>query len=92
MSIEVAGVLLTPLGKAAAGTEIRVIAQTSLGATLKGLEGIEITGEDGGYSFELVNGSHTIEINFSKEYRLVGEVTITDATPSPTTLAALLSM
>ena len=92
MTIQVTDILRDPIGMVSAGTEIRVTALTSEGSTLRSLIGMVVTGDDGAYSFELVNGRHSIEVNFSKEYHLVGEVTITSSTPSPTTLAALLNM
>lgn len=91
MTIQVSDILRDPLGNISANTTIRVIAQDTLGSTLKCLEGKVVTGADGRYSFSLVNGTHTLEINFSETYHLVGVVEVTSATPSPTTLPALLN-
>lgn len=91
MAIVVTGILLDPVGRVSAGTEIRVTAKSNEGATLKSLEGLVITEQDGSYNFNLVNGVHLIEINFSKEYHLVGEVLVAATVPSPITLPALLS-
>lgn len=91
MTITVAGTLLNPIGQVSAGTEIKVTAKQTIGATLKDLQGKVVTGENGAYSFELVEGTHLIEISFSNEYLLAGEVVINGSTPSPLTLPALLN-
>lgn len=91
MAITVTGILLNPIGQAAAGVEIKVTAKLTSGATIKELQGIVTTQENGGYSFELVEGTHSILINFNNEYLEAGLVTVNGATPSPITLPALLA-
>lgn len=92
MAIQVTGVLKTPLDTVSSRTVIRVISQANGDGTLTTLPGRVVTGTDGTYNFQLVNGKHRIEVNFSKKYNLVGTVTITDATTSPLTLPALLNL
>lgn len=86
------GILRNPLGAISANTTIRVTALENEGDTLLSLEASVVTGEDGSYSFELVKGKHSIEVNFAKKYYLVGTVEITDDTPSNITLPELLDV
>lgn len=92
MTIQVSGVLKDPSNNVSSGTRIRVSALENEGDTLLSLDASVVTGSDGSYSFELVNGKHSIEVNFAKKYFLVGTVTITDDTPSNITLPALLDL
>lgn len=92
MTIQVTGTLKNPMDLVSAATTIRVIPTVNEGETLMTIPASIITSADGSYSFNLVDGTHTIEVNFSDQYRLVGTVIITGATPTPLTLPALLNL
>lgn len=90
MTIQVSGVLRTPLNQISVGTRIRVVSSTNTGSTLECLQGEVVTGSDGSYSFELVNGNHSIEVNIGDEYKMVGSVEISGSSVD-TDLITLLS-
>ncbi len=92
MTIQVTGILKNPMDMISNNTTIRVIPTVNEGETLMTIPASIITGSDGSYDFQLVEGVHTIEVNFSKKYNLVGTVTITSATTTPLTLPALLNL
>ncbi len=92
MAIQVTGTLKNPMGVLSDKTTVRVIPTVNEGETLKTIPAAIKTGVDGSYDFQLVDGVHTIEVNFSKKYNLVGTVTIDGSTPSPITLPALLNL
>ncbi len=92
MTIQVTGILKTPMDAVSSGTTVRVIPTVNEGETLMTITASIITDVDGSYDFQLVYGVHTIEINFSDQYRLVGTVTVDNTTPTPITLPALLNL
>lgn len=87
--IQVQGILVDPLNQPSGGTTIRVEA-LSTEVSIDGMVGETVTGMDGSYSFSLVLGDHLIDINFSDEYKLSGEVRVDGGITSPITLPALL--
>ena len=90
--IQVTGVLETPMKVAAPNVVIRVIAVDKSSESIPTLPASIITGSGGEYDFQLGNGTYSIEINFSKKYNLVGEVTVDNSTISPITLPNLLNL
>ncbi len=92
MAIQVTGILKTPMDAVSSGTTVRVIPTVNEGETLMTIPASIITGVDGSYDFQLVEGTHTIEINFSRKYNLVGTVVVDGSTPTVITLPALLNI
>lgn len=88
--INITGVLVDPMGITSKGTIIRVEAKDNT-VSLFGIPAEAITDNVGGYDFNLVNGTHSVEVRFSDTYVLIKEITITDASATPVTLAQLLS-
>ena len=87
--ISVTGVLVDPMNQPSAETIVRVTAKNNSGSIM-GLVGEITTGSDGSYDFNLVDGTHDIEIHFKDEYILTGTVEVDGNTPSPITLPELL--
>lgn len=85
------GILTDPLGEVSAGTVIRITALDTED-TLKCMEGTTTTDSLGNYSFSLVNGTHSVEVNFSDEFCLISDIVVDPTTPTPITLPALLEL
>ncbi len=88
--ISVTGELVSPMGNAYSGATIRVTA-TESSVSLLGLSDSVTTGTDGSYTFNLVNGSHDIEVLVDDEYLVQGTVTIDDSTEDSISLETLLT-
>lgn len=91
MTIRVTGVLKDPLNQLSKNILIRVTASSSVGDTLKTAPAKLYTDKDtAAYDFELVDGTHTIEVVYGNQYNLVGTVTVDDASVSPVSLIELI--
>ena len=88
--IQITGKLQTPLMAYAVGVGIRFTATNSK-ESVKSLVAEHTTIEEGVYDFPLVYGTHTLAIKEDDTYVDVGEYTITDMTPNPITLPALIA-
>ncbi len=89
--ITVAGTLKSPLNLPLVGAEIRVISESNTGETVLTAEAVFTTADNGAYSFELVKGTHTIQVKVTDTYDEVGEVTVDNSTPNPITLPDLIT-
>lgn len=91
MTIQVTGVLKDPLNQLSKNILIRITATTSSGETLQASPAKLYTDKDtAAYDFELVDGTHTIEVVYGNQYNLVGTVTVDDASVSPVSLIELI--
>lgn len=86
--IQVVGVLTDPMNQATKAS-VRVEALDSQ-VTFKGAVAILPIDVDGVYDFQLVEGVHRIEVNYSDEYLVTGEVEIDGDTPTGLTLPVIL--
>lgn len=89
--IQVTDILVNPMNQVSSNVVIRVEAKDSV-STVVGMRGKAITGSDGSYDFPLLEGRHLIEILFSDEYKVSGEVQVTSSTVTPITLPDLLNL
>ncbi len=92
MTIQVTGVLRDPLNGVSSNTHIRVVSQVNDGDTLASLPASTYTDDRGLYNFQMVNGTHSVEVNLGSEYQLAGTVVVGTLTPSPISLPALLNL
>lgn len=91
MTIQVQGVLKDPLNQLSKGILVRVTAVASKGATLQTSPAKLYTDKDtAAYDFELVDGTHTIEVVYGNQYNLVGTVTVDENSQSPVSLIELI--
>ena len=81
--------LLDPMGQPCTEVPIRVEVIKS-DYSPKGAVGKVATGSDGSYNFQLVEGILRIEVKYSDEYVVTGEVLIDTNTPNTLTLPKLL--
>lgn len=88
--LTVTGTLTDPLNTPAGNILIRVTALSNEGSLI-GFTGSTTTGENGVYTFNLRNGKHKVEVLYSDEHVLVGEVIVDNATTTPLTLPELLT-
>ena len=87
--IQLIGTLTTPMGIFMADTEIRV---TSLSNDLShlGISGSTSTDGNGSYDFNLLEGTHRIEVLQDNEFYTLGDVLIDSNTTSAISLTTLL--
>ena len=91
MTISVKGVLKDPLNQLSKNILIRVTATASNGNTLQTSPAKLYTDKDSAaYDFELVDGTHTIEVVYGNQYNLVGTVTVDVDSISPVNLIELI--
>lgn len=91
-TVQVTGILKDPMDNISAGTTVRMTSVSGGDETAVGLTGIVVTGDDGSYNFNVVYGTHLIEIMHSTHYIESGEVAVDDSTPSILTLPALIKL
>ena len=89
---QVTGTLLNPINQLSPKTTIRIVSTGNLGSVVIGSPASVVTGADATYDFPLSNGTYTLEVLYSGSYKLAGEVTITDVTPTPITLPSLFAL
>lgn len=92
MTIQITGILTNPMEAVSAKTTIRIVSTGNEGGVLIGSPSSITTGTDGSYDFNLVNGTYTVEVLYSKMYRLGGIVTITNVTATPLSLPQLFAL
>ena len=90
-TIQVVGVLYDPMNKLSIGTTIRVTSTLCSPLTTKGMAASVVTGDDGSYDFQLVYGTHLIEVMHDDEFMEVDTVVIDETTVTPTILPNLFS-
>lgn len=87
--VQITDTLKAPLG-ATLNATLRIIADASTGSLLK-FSSEDITITNGVCDFTLEEGVYTLWIKYSDTFEEVGTLTVTDVTPSPTTLSEILS-
>ena len=90
MQILVTGILRNPIGAALSNNQIKIITLQGMGDTLESSEANYTTDENGTYTFDLVEGKHSIYYKTADTYHQIGTSIVNDGTPSPVTLAELL--
>ncbi|AUG84865.1 tail tubular protein [Vibrio phage Athena1] len=92
MSIQVAGIIEGPLGTPSPGITIRVVSKISYRNTYRLSTEDHVTTTGGAYDFQLNEGFHKILIRYrgASSFTKLGDVSVSDQTPSPITLINLL--
>lgn len=88
--VYITGQLVDPMNNPEAGVVIRVEALDTK-VTLAKCEASTKTDSCGDYDFQLVDGLFKVEVLYSDEYIVSGNVLIDENTTSPLTLAELLT-
>ncbi len=78
MAVNITGTLLDPMGIAEVAT-IRVTSTITGTGTLACSSATVVTGSDGTYNFNLVNGTFEIEVNDGDEFCLLETVAVDDS-------------
>lgn len=92
MSIQVTGIIEGPLGTPSPGITIRVVSKISYKDTYRLSTEDHVTTTGGAYDFQLNEGFHKILIRYrgASSFTKLGDVSVSDQTPSPITLINLL--
>lgn len=92
MSIQVTGIIEGPLGTPSPGITIRVVSKISYRDTYRLSTEDHTTTAGGAYDFQLNEGFHKILIRYrgASSFTKLGDVSVSDQTPSPITLINLL--
>ncbi|QMP81710.1 hypothetical protein [Vibrio phage XM1] len=92
MSIQVTGIIEGPLGTPSPGITIRVVSKISYRNTYRLSTEDYVTTTGGAYDFQLNEGFHKILIRYrgASSFTKLGDVSVSDQTPSPITLINLL--
>jgi len=92
MSIQVTGIIEGPLGTPSPGITIRVVSKISYKNTYRLSTEDHVTTTGGAYDFQLNEGFHKILIRYrgASSFTKLGDVSVSDQTPSPITLINLL--
>ncbi|AUS01887.1 hypothetical protein NVP2044O_23 [Vibrio phage 2.044.O._10N.261.51.B8] len=91
-SIQIKGLLRDPLGNLATSVPIRVTTVVGFGETLTSAEATYKTDLSGGYDFQLVYGTHTIEIRYDDKFVKLGIVGVSDDLTGPLTFSQLFQL
>lgn len=92
MTIQVTGTIEGPLGTPSPGITIRVVSKISYRDTYRLSTEDHVTTTGGAYDFQLNEGFHKILIRYrgASSFTKLGDVSVSDQTPSPITLINLL--
>jgi hypothetical protein len=91
MSIQVTGILKNPIQQLSKKTTIRIVSKG--GNVLISSPASVVTDRiTAAYDFPLEEGTFSLEVLYSGEYALRGDVTITGSTASPLTLEELFAL
>lgn len=90
MTVNVKGVLKTPLNIPVANVPIKVVTTNGFGDVLTTAEAIYFTDEQGQYDFDLAYATHEIYVMFTDTYELQGVSVTNEAVPTPSTISELL--
>lgn len=89
MTIQVIGSLLDPVGKGIDSATIRITSLENV-TTLPLVEASVVTGSNGEYDFNLIDGKYSIEVLQTDTYNKAAYVETTVDTTSPIELKALI--
>ena len=89
-SVQIKDVLLDPLGQVAPNVPIIVTTTVGYGQTLTSSESNYVTNTAGAYDFQLVYGTHSIDVRFGSAFVNLGIVNVSDALTGPLTINELL--
>ncbi|AGH07366.1 hypothetical protein VPGG_00049 [Vibrio phage VBM1] len=92
MTIQVTGIIEGPLGSPSPGITIRVVSKISYRDTCRLSTEDHVTTTGGAYDFQLNEGFHKISIRYrgASSFVKLGDVSVSDQTPSPISLINLL--
>lgn len=92
MQILVGGIMYTPMGGLAEGITVRLTATKNSDYMLKGMASEYVTLSGGVYEFNVVYGTYEVEIFFSDEFILTGEVVVDESIVTTVSLPMLMSL